>query len=376
MNIDAFRLLSLTACLAGCATTAAESPVASSAASQPQPARDDVHMDPMLIKSKADPLTGLDGYDAQQLLEVGNQQYANKAYDKAIKVYAMLLESFPESDLVASAIYNSGLAYEQLAEFESAYKAFKGVVEKHPKAPSHKQAQFRVAFNLGKLERWNDVADAFWAIRQREDVTPMDELEARVGQGVALFMVGDYATAEREFMSAIRFHERESKLQYLPAEYWVGQSRFYLGEINARAFERVGLTAPTADEASWVKTMGHELEQKCELLLRAQNNFIRTIRVGHTGWATAAGYRIGSMYETLYDALTQLPAPADLSEEAKAVYQATLKDRVSVLVMKAIKVYESSLQMARRVGERNEWVDKTTRQLERMKTLYLATLDS
>ena len=291
--------------LVGCAAaTSAPSPVASVSTSTSTP---NVEMDPVVVNAESDPLTGLDGYDAQQLLEVGNQRYASQSYDEAVKVYDLLLTTFPESDLVPSAVYNKGLAFEQLAEFERAYQEFEKVVAQHPTAPSHKQAQFRVAFNLSKLERWTEVGDAFDAIRKRDDITPMDELEARVGQGVALFMMKDYAGAERAFRSALRFHDKESKLQFLPAEYWVGQSRFYLGEINARAFEDVALTPPSEDETDWAKAMGDELEQKCQLLLRAQNNFIRTIRVGHTGWATAAGYRIGSMYEKLYDALVGLP---------------------------------------------------------------------
>ncbi|MEM7678013.1 MAG: tetratricopeptide repeat protein [Myxococcota bacterium] len=311
---------------------------------------DNVKMEPVVVRAAPEPVTGLDGYDAQQLLEVGNQKYANKAYKEAVEVYELLLSSFETSDLVPSAIYNKGLAYEQLGRFESAYEAFARIVDEYPMAPSHKQAQFRVAFNLGKLQRWQGVADAFWAIRQRKDISPMDELEARVGQGVAMFMMDDYATAEREFLSALRFYEKESKLQYLPAEYWVGQSRFYLGEINARAFEKLTLSPPTNDDPDWARMMGRELEEKCQLLLRAQNNFIRTIRVGHSGWATAAGYRIGSLYEKLYDDLVDLPVPTDLKDDARSVYRDELRDRVSVLVMKAIKVYESSLQMARRVG--------------------------
>ncbi len=370
-NSIRYMLLSATV-VAGCAGMETRPP-ASAPASAPA---DSVKMDAVLIQAESDPLTGLDGYDAQQLLEVGNQRYADEQYAEAVKVYDRLLSIFPESDLVPSAVYNKGLAFEQLAEFESAYEAFAKVVKDYPTAPSHKQAQFRVAFNLGKLERWQGVADAFWAIRQRDDRTPMDELEARVGQGVAMFMLKDYASAEKEFMSALRFHDKESKLQYLPAEYWVGQSRFYLGEINAQAFDEVALPAPAAPDRDWTATMSEALEHKCQLLLRAQNNFIRTIRVGHTGWATAAGYRIGSMYEKLYDALVDLPVPPDLGDDARSVYREEVRDRVSVLVMKAIKVYESSLQMARRVGEKNEWVDKTTEQLERMKTLYLATLDS
>ncbi len=361
----------------GCAS--APAPTAKDAlrpAHEPESPRH-VQMEPIVVRESPDPLTGLDGYDAQQLLDVGDEQFAKDDFPRALKVYDLLIETFPDSSLVPSAIYGKGLSFQRLAEFRLAYEQFAQVVAEHPDAALHTQAMFQMAFNLSKLDRWSEVADTFWAIRQRDDLSPLDELEARVGQGVAMFMDDDHATAEREFLSALRFHREESKLQYLPAEYWVGQARFYLGEINAREFERLKLTPPTSttDQEEWAKSMGLELEEKCQLLLRSQNHFIRTIRAGHTGWATAAGYRIGSLYERLHDDLMELPLPTGLSESEQEVYRAELRDRVSVLVMKAIEVYESSLQMARRVGEQNEWVDKTNQQLERMKTLYLETLE-
>lgn len=348
---------------------------ATTSATQKPSGPDRVKMEPVIVKADADPLTGLDGYDAQALLELGNRLYAKNDHDKAVKVYDKLLEEFADSSLAPSAIYNAGLAFEQLAEFEASLERFDTIIEKHRTSKSFKDAYFRKCFVLAKLERWVEVADTFWAIRQLQNLTPMDELEARVGQGVGMFMQGDYPTAEVEFMSAIRFYESQSKLEYLPADYWIGQSRFYLGEIYAREFEKIALSPPSGDHDKWVQMMGEELEEKCKLLIRAQNNFIRTIRVGHTGWATAAGFRIGNLYEKLYDQLLEVPVPKDLGDEAKTYYSEELRKRVSVLVVKAIKVYEQSLQMAQRVGEANEWVNKTTESLERMKSLYLAELE-
>ncbi|MEL7372088.1 MAG: hypothetical protein AAFN74_24395, partial [Myxococcota bacterium] len=60
-----------------CATVAATAPAADP---------DNVKMDPVVVQGRPEPVTGLDGYDAQQLLEVGNQKYANKAYDEAVEV--------------------------------------------------------------------------------------------------------------------------------------------------------------------------------------------------------------------------------------------------------------------------------------------------
>lgn len=360
----AFGLLSIMLG-AGCATTGAS-----------RSGPDRVHMEPVVVHAAADPLTGLDGYDAKQLLDLGNDEFEKTAYDRALKFYDKLVDEFPESEHAVLALYNTGLCFERLEEHEQAALRYQRVIDEHAGSKSHKDALFRKAFMMGKLERWVEVADTFWAIRQLDGLNTMDELEARVGQGVGMFMQGDYPTAEFEFRSALNFHREKSKSEFLPAEYWVGQSRFYLGEIYAREMEQIALSAPSGDHDDWVEAMGKELEKKCELLLRAQNNFIRAIRVGHHGWATAAGYRIGSLYERLHDDMVKVPVPPDLTEEQREIYRHEVKERVRVLVMKAMKVYQMSLEMAERVGQKNEWVDKTTASLERMKALYLAQMDT
>lgn len=354
---------------AGCATTSAQRTDATNGPNK-------VHMEPVVVHAAQDPLTGLDGYDAKQLLEVGNQQFDQEAFDRALAVYDKLLAEFPQSEHVVLALYNTGLCYERLEEPEQALLRYQRLIDEHPGSGSHKDALFRKAFMSGKLKRWVDVADTFWAVRQLGNLNTMDELEARVGQGVGMFMQGDYPTAEFEFRSALNFHRDKSKQEFLPAEYWVGQSRFYLGEIYAREMEALALSAPSGDHDDWVEMMGKDLEKKCELLLRAQNNFIRAIRVGHHGWATAAGYRIGSLYERLHDDMVEVPVPPELTESQRDIYRHEVKERVRVLVMKAMKVYQMSLEMAERIGQKNEWVDKTSESLERMKALYLAQLDT
>jgi tetratricopeptide (TPR) repeat protein len=352
--------------LAGCATTGQQQ-------SEDKPV---VKMDPLLIRSETDPLTGLDGYDAPQLLDLGNQLYEKNQADQAIQVYDRLLEHFADSEHVPPALYNKGLAFEKLAEFEKALACYQLILERHDRSKSHRDAYFRTALMYGKLSRWKEVADTFWQIRQLGDLNTIDEIEARVGQGVGMFMQNDHATAESEFMGALRFYEEHKKEEYLPVDYWIGQARFYLGEIYAREFESRKLSEPNLDEDQWADMMGKELEEKCELLLRAQNNFIRTIRIGHTGWATAAGFRIGSLYEKLYDDLIGVPTPPSLSDDGKKFYLEELRKKVGVLVMKAIQIYERSLEMAQRVGEENEWVKRTSASLERMKSLAMAQIDA
>lgn len=357
--------------LYGCASTQAQTRSDADGAGD----RPVVKMETMHIQRDADPLLGLDTFDASDVLERGNQLFDAGDFDRAVKVFGFLVSTFPESELAPTALYNSGLAFERLAEYEEALGAYRRVIEQHPGGSHTKDAYFRSSLNLAKLERWSDVADNYWTIRQLPGLTTLDELEARVGLSIAMFMQEDYATAEREFLAALRFHEERQKVEYIPAHYWVAQSRFYLGEIAARQFEGIKLEAKSEKPEAWMKEVSGLLEEKCLLLIRAQNHLIRAIRAGHPGWATAAGFRIGSLYEILYEEMMVVPSPPDLPETAKDVYMGELREKLGVLVSKAMMVYERSLEMAERVGEKNEWVERTEKALERMKTLALANLD-
>lgn len=346
----------------GCATT--------SKSNQEQP----LVMEPVVVRAEADPVLGLETYDAETLFDVGRHQFRAKKWARAAEVFERLITEFPNSTLVPAARFNLGLSHERLEQWQAAAHQFARVVEEFPEETLVTDALFNLARNYGKLEEWEGVADTYWAARQRDDLSSMDEIEARSGTGVGLFMQGDYPTAEREFRGMLKFYEGLKERDVLPAQYFVGQARFYIGLVSVKDFEAVILSPPTAaeEEEDWTVRMGDELERKCELLLRAQSAFIRTIRVGHRGWATAAGFQIGKLYERLFDEIMAVPVPEDLEPSVQEVYREELRDRVAVLVKKAIRVYEANREMAERVGEENEWVEKTSAALERMKELYLS----
>jgi tetratricopeptide (TPR) repeat protein len=333
-----------------------------------------IEMQPLVVRDQVDSLTGMDGYDADSLLERGNQFFDQGAFDKALQVFRTLLVSFPESSLRDAAHYNAGLCLEHLAEDQEALRQYSDLVRIFPNSTYIKDAYFRIGFLSAKAKVWQETETTFSLVLTRNDLLPMETLEARVALGVARFMSGRFQDSEQDFREALRFYEKESEHAYLPADYWVGQSRFYLGEIYARQFESLSLVSLEDKSKASTGAVGERLEEKCAILLRAQTSFIKAIRIGHAGWATAAGYRIGSMYETLYRELLAVPVPDELDDEATSVYQAELRERIRVLVTKAIRVYEQSLQMAQRVGADNQWVAQTEAALSRMKSLYLETL--
>ena len=63
------------------------------------------------------------------------------------------------------------------------------------------------------------------------------------------------------------------------------------------------------------------LLQRAELLLEAQREYLNTIAFNNLDnyhWAAASGYRIGSMYEELWQAVTRAPVPAHLPPDGHA----------------------------------------------------------
>lgn len=330
-----------------------------------------VDMPPLMIQSPVDPLTQLSAYDAAQLFRMAGAEEKKGEFKRALLLHERLLSVFPEADERFEAMFAKGRLLAKLKAYEDALNAFEALVAAKPPAPLPKEAGFQVAFMNGKLKRWKAVVEAFWALRQNFELNPMETLEARVGQGVGLVMDQDDATAEVELSAALRDFEADPRLKSFPAEYWLGQARFYLGEIENHRFQAIELKAPTtADPDPWLQSMGASLEAKCESLLRAQGLYIQTMRVGHVGWASASAYRVGELYEVLHKAMLAIPDPPGLDAEASQIYRDGVKARVKVLVMKAIDVYETAIQMAERTGSDNAWIEESTRSLSRLRQLY------
>ncbi len=126
------------------------------------------------------------------------------------------------------------------------------------------------------------------------------------------------------------------------------------------------------DPDKGVDELAKDLEYKAELLLSAQGHYLRAIRIGNGYWATAAGERIGALYENLYEQLVASPAPKELNAEEVEVYRQELRKKVRILIAKAINIYERTLETAERIGAANPFVQRTRESLRKMKELLIA----
>jgi hypothetical protein len=240
-----------------------------------------------------------------------------------------------------------------------------------------------------------------------EELAVEDRIEALVDAGVGHHMLGladpdgkegsHRYTAEYRFLEARRLYRQASERARLDVSFFVAQAAFYLAEIARLEFEEHRLRFPSAEEVAAAakqgpkqgakgggkgeretaddkvleKLLGEQLEEKCQRLLRAQYAYLRTIREDHPGWASAAGYSVGKMYETLHAEMIALPVPSDLGPSAAALYTKLVRKKVLILLEKAQKTWTSTAEMVTRTGAQSEWSTRTRDSLERIKQKIL-----
>ncbi len=306
----------------------------------------------------------------EELFAGGTSAFAAEDYKKAARYFGRLVDFFPNSQHRRAALYNAGLSHQKLSEWEDAAMRFSELAEPEKGTGDALDASFRLAETHYQLERYDAAAKVLRAIAERADLPVGKRLEAQVQQGVCELESGQAEKAEATLRKVTDAYEKLSDKDEVE-DYFPAQAHFFVGEIYRLHYEAVKL-----DPAKGSDALANDLNYKAELLLSAQGNYLRSIRVGNGHWATAAGTQIGSMYENLYEHLVNSPAPAELDAEEAQVYREELRKRVRVLLTKSINIYERTLEAAQRIGSQNTFVDKTRQSLEKMKALLLADTDS
>jgi tetratricopeptide (TPR) repeat protein len=328
-------------------------------------------MDGAVVLAKPDPLTQLETYGPDELFHVAREMETAGRWDAVKTVYGRLISEFPDSGWVAPARFNLGLAYEQTEEWGPAAEQYYALAS--TEAPEDQEARrtfvdahYRLAVCAGKLGDWWRAVAVFDRLLELDWLGDDDELEAYVGKGIAIDEAGDAAGAEIAFSSALRFYREAERRGPLTRGALVAEAAFRMGQIAQHRYEEVKLEFP-------LETLTARLETKCEELLSAQSRYLQAIRYGDAHTVAAAGFRIGSLYETLYDTMVALEAPADLTPEQIEIYNEEVRRRVSVLLEKSIRIYEKALLAGRRAPTAQDWVARLEAAVARVRTLYLAT---
>jgi tetratricopeptide (TPR) repeat protein len=330
-----------------------------------------IELEEIHILSGKDPELGIDSYDAQVLMEKGAEAFNGGSYVLASKFFQRLLKEYPESPRVPAALFNLGLSLEAAGDMEPARAAYERLISGYGGSPEARDARFRLGNTLIALSRFEDAMGVFEPLTKDKSLSDYDRLEAGVNIGICMFKMGKMDDAEMELIKRMGAYRSISQREYIENNYFMAEAQFYLGEIGRARMEGVKLEFPQ-------EKLEKDLEEKARFLLEAQNQYIRAIRIGNPHWAAASGFSIGMLYETFHTQMLEAPvpefedAPSDTDrDDLKNVYREELRKKVSVLISKAINVYERTLDMAQRVGLSSAWVKESSEHLDKLKEFYI-----
>ncbi len=332
-----------------------------------RPARE-VVMDPLHIGLQPDPELGLTDFDAATLFHEGLRLQQAERFDRALLFYDRLLEQFPEARHSSAAAYNAGRCLETLGRPAAAAERYRLIVDGMPRSQDWIAAVFRLAGVLEQLGRYRPAAEVLQGLLDRQPLRPGDRMDGLVRLGEVFIAAGRLTEAEAVLLRALRHFRTVEREAYLDPEP-VARAQFRLAELASGRFLAAPLRLPE-------QQMRQDLEHKARLLLDTQAAYLRAMRWGDPHWATAAGYRIGRLYIELHTALEAAPVPPELDAEEAAVYRELLHDRLEVLLRKALRIFERTLQLAERARADNAWARAARSEMRRIEREVLGGGDA
>jgi tetratricopeptide (TPR) repeat protein len=327
-----------------------------------------ISMPGTVIRITPDPIILEKMYDAPRLFHLAGEAERRKESALAIVLYKKLIEEFDNIDYQQVSFFNLGMLHEDKEKWAQAIGYYEQVIKLYDGMPiDEDQLYFDTFMRLGvcfaKLKRWWDAVYAFENLVSLDWIDEQDRMEIQLGKGITFEGAGETTLAESAYSRVLSLYRRLQR-GLGGDKTMAAEAAFRLGEMTRKKYEAVELSYPIA-------LLRERLETKCGFLLTAQSRYLRSIRFGDGHTMAAAGYRLGDLYEDLYQTIVSFEPPEELSEDQIALYDEEVRRKVIVLLKKAIRIYEKSLKLGKRLQSSESWLIQLERALSRMKTLYL-----
>lgn len=327
-----------------------------------QVAQESLELDPMLVRVK--PGTNeTESIEVEEVFDKAFKAYRNRRYEDAAKHYELIIRYFADSRFYLPALYNGGLAYEELGLWDSAIQSYNKVIEQYPDNKEATDAHYRLANVYDRQDDQEQIVALMTQVMTRE-ISHFDRIEAYARRSGALLKLNRLDEAEEGFRTLLRLNEKAPEdEQVLENSNFIVQSYYGIGRVYHLRVSAIPLVLPP-------ERMGDDLQVKADLFLRAQSNYIRALRYHHPQWSVAAGYMIGRMYEDFYVDLFTAEIPAELTDEEFAMYFEELRSQIKPLMERAVQVYERNLSFSQRLADTPEaqrWASETATQLMRLR---------
>ncbi|TNF29504.1 MAG: hypothetical protein EP329_15515 [Deltaproteobacteria bacterium] len=322
-----------------------------------------VRMDPMTFQVVDEGgRLSVEQLDPEVLFHEGNRAFEAGEWTTAARKYRLVHERFAESRFAVVSAYNAALSLEHDGKCDESLPLYRWVVDRTRGSKDAQDALFRVAACGEALGRWELTLETTAEILRPHyaEISVVDRIGARVHHGYAQQNLGRLALAERDFKAALAEYQRHLDVPALGKSPEVSLAQFQIGELYRDLFASIRFKLPP-------DRMARDLQDKSNFFLMAQSAYLKTLRLQHPRYAVVAGYRLGALYEVMYDDMMAAEIPPELTREEVEAYYVELRDKIRPLLVRAIDIYERNLRMGQRFGTTNDWVARTEASLARLK---------
>lgn len=320
-----------------------------------------IEMDPIELRARhTKEGVKVEFMDPEALFLSATKDYEEGRCEDAIARFGLVVEAFPNSSVAKASLFNRGLALLRCKMPKEAAKDFEQFVNLYPEDPDVKDAlkkQGEALVEAGEGEK------AIRPLQERlalEPLSLMEEVEVRAYLASALRQAGRFDECRKEVERVVDLYDKNLDRPEMARNYYVAMASYQGASVWHDLFSRIKFVLP-------VERMEKDLIDKATLFLKAQSEYLRTIRIGNTYWGVKAGVAIGRMYEEFFDHIMEAEVPKDLSEEDLKVYYDELKRKAKPLLAKALETYERNLSIAKMYGARDEWFGDTLERIVRLR---------
>jgi tetratricopeptide (TPR) repeat protein len=315
-------------------------------------------MEPVLVE--VDKQGKVEAYDAAGLFQQGQNALESQDWAQCDTSFERLIAKFPQSRYTHAAFYNRGLCLEHLRLHTLAGDVFQRYAYLSAEEKDKLDGLFRLGFNLVRSKQYARAAPLYDKLLQHDLLGPADKAECYLRRGTARLHLKRYGMAEKDLKLAMALiteaYEGITRGSDLLAE-----AHFRRGEVYQHLSQNVKLKLP-------VSRMKGDLRDKSRFFRQSQASYIDAVNVRNAYWATAAGLRLGEIYEQFYRDVLSAEAP-HLSKKERTYYQTELRRQLHPLLEESLTIYETNITMSQRIGAENEWVKETEVRVQRLRAL-------
>ncbi len=329
-----------------------------------------VTMEPLVIGPN-------DVYDAQTLFERGYALGKQKRCDLAVPHYDRLLGEFPQSKFASAALYNSALCLHESGDAQEAAQRYERVVQEFPKSQDVTHSKFQLIALYVPLKRWDQGRALTDDLEAKRDLTSDERIEVKARRAELELGAGDIEQAASRARQAITYYRTRDEQERVTDDAFAASASYVLAETYRIRSEQVEVAAGTAEQQHKM------LEERAQLLLMAQREYFNKMKYSIADWSARAGFRIGAMYETLWDTITAAPIPPPKRKydaESQRVYEEEYRKEMATMIRPllehAIRYWELTLMMIERTGIRSDAKTKMEKKLMSIRARLMTVIEA